>query len=122
MSTPENGPQNEEDLRESFERDILEAMNRTREEAYRLGYYNGFVAAFPCGYREAVRDKSVPITRAGWDQVPDEVTETGRTYCHIVMTTLHMGKEPGWSLLPLEKFWEKAERPESMTEQAPDSR
>ncbi len=82
------------------------------EKGYRAGYYNGFIAGFPAGYRESVRDKSVPFMHAGWDQVPDEVLETGKEYCQVVMTVLHMGKEPGWSLLPLEKFWKDSDNKE----------
>ncbi len=114
-STAEDDPQANDDSRRRFERELLEATNRSREEAYRAGFYNGFVEGFPCGFREAVRDKSVPLMRAGWDQVPDEVIETGRSYCQLAMTVLHMAAEPGWTRFPLEKFWEKAELSKAST-------
>ncbi len=44
--------------------------------------------------------------RAGWEEVPEEVFETAAQYCQTVMTTLHLGQEPGWSLPPFEELWE----------------
>ena len=100
MSTAEDESKADEDphrLRREFEQWLLEAINDSAEKGYRTGYYNGFVAGFPTGFREAVRDQSVPIMRTGWDQVPDEVIETGNEYCQVVMTVLHMAKKPGWT-------------------------
>jgi hypothetical protein len=109
MSTTNDDRQADADLQRRFQRELMEMINRAVEKGYRAGYYNGFVSGFPAGFREAVRDKSVPIMKAGWDQVPDEVVETKSQYCQVVMKTLHMAREPGWELLPFEKFWDDAE-------------
>ncbi len=121
MGTEKSDSQADETLEQRFEQWLVDLVNRASEKGYRTGYYNGFVAAFPCGYREAVRDKSIPFMHTGWDEVPEEIYETGCTYCETVMTVLHMGKEPGWALLPFEKFWEKkAERGSPIDLEKPD--